>query len=400
MKRAFPVTLVLGLASTALWAQAGTGLDLSINGKNVTAKRAGLFDGRVRLVPAGKGTAESLFANATPTVLEAKIESSTPQGRGMVFSGAYTDGRIRVPFVRTMADDRSAVVVSETADFSGLPKDLAVAEYALVLPLLVAKDPHERMFAFGGEGRVEMFRQDCNDESHRAQSISDNRAFQPYWDIGRVLQLPTGYVVSRANHADTPAYPVDAGKSAPGWADYSETDRGVTVRVKDPAKSAPWAMMIDARKGEFTISPRPADQPPISGADYGKREFAFEMTLHEGSWPAAFPCELPPDVYRKLLAWLDQGKGYTHLAYACGNLGVGAVADKDALYADVIFRSRVQPSVLMRLFYREDAWRMSGIASALLGRSIPRNQPFETWEKIAQEVIEKLRKDGVPEAKP
>lgn len=376
MREALLAVVVLGFLATMLYAQQPAA--------DISQKMAGAIKGRVVLVPAGKGTAESLFANARPIVLEEK-------------AGAYSNGAISVPFTRKIEPVGASALVTETADFSALPKEYAVAEYALVLPLVVAKDEHDRMFAFGAEGRVEMFRMDMNDVDHRAQSISDNRGFQPYWDIGRVLQLPTGFVISRANHADTPAYPVDGGKGAPGWADYSEMDHGVTVAVKDPAKSAPWALMIDARKGEFVISPRPADQPPISGADYGKREFAFEITTHAGSWPAAHPCELPADTYLKLLAWLDRAN---HLGNACGNIGVTPAKDKDTLYRNIALRNRVQPSVLLRIFYRADAWRMSQIATQLLGRSVSRNQTLDAWEKIAQEVLEKLRKDGVPEPKP
>ncbi len=391
MREILLIVFVLGLVATTLYAQQPAA--------DLAQKMAEGIKGRVVLVPAGKGTAESLFADTTPTVLDENAEGWRRDGAHCALVGAYTNGRIRVPFRRAFVPGFNPMAVTETADFSGLPKEYLVAEHALVLPLVVAKDEHDRMLAFGGEGRVEMFRMDMNDVDHRAQSISDNRGFQPYWDIGRVLQLPTGFVISRANHADTPNYVVDGGRSAPGWADYSERGWGVTVRVLDPAKSAPWALMIDARKGELVVSPRPADQPPVSGADCGKRDFAFGITRHEGSWPAAYPCELPADVYTKLLAWLNQGTGFTHLAYACGNIGVTPAKDKDTLYRNIVFRDRVPPSVLLRIFYRADAWRMSQIATQLLGRSVGRNQPFEQWEKIAQEVLEKLRKDGVPEPK-
>jgi hypothetical protein len=32
----------------------------------------------------------------------------------------------------------------------------------------------------------------------------------------------------------------------------------------------------------------------------------------------------------------------------------------------------------------------------LLGKTVPRRQSLDAWDKLAQEVLEKVRKDGVP----
>ena len=68
-------------------------------------------------------------------------------------------------------------------------------------------------------------------------------------------------------------------------------------------------------------------------------------------------------------------------------------------YRRIIFKERVQPSVLLRLLYRGDAWRMSGLARAILGKSVPRNQPLPEWEKIAAEILVKIRAGSLPAPK-
>jgi len=375
-------------------------LELSFKGRSVVRTSPGVFVAGVVLVPAGKGTADSLFSNRVAATLRAQIVRAAVKDDVLTIAGAYTDGKISVPFTRIIdMTVEGRIQVRELADFTRLPVDLAVASHQLGLPLKLGSDEHHRMFAFAGARRVEMFRQDMNDEPMRSLSISDSRAFRPYWDIGGVVQLPGSYRIWRSNHADTPAYTVEEGEGAPGWADYSEIDAGLTLRVIDPAKSAPWSMMIDARTGVFAVCPRPPDQPPVSGKDYGRRDFRFEILMHEGSWPALHPCELPPAAYRRLLLRLDEGKGYNHLSYACGALGIDRGTDKEALYQKILFKERVQPSVMLRLFYRGDAWRMAGIAGDLLGKTVPRSQPLETWEAVSREILEKLRTEDVPNPK-
>ena len=364
-------------------------------------KRPALFIGRVRLVPAGDGTAASLFANRDVTTLKERITLwAGPEGEAVTAHGVYEGAGISIPFSRqiVLPNEGRPFRIVEVAEFDKLPVTFALAEHSLVLPLKVAKDEHHRMFAFGGASRVEMFRMDMNDQSRRSQNISDNRGYRPYWDIGCVLQLPTGYQIWRANHADTRRYVVEEGKGAPGWADYSETDAGFTVKVEDAQTSAPWSMLIDARKGAFVISPRPADQPPISGVDYGKRTFTFTVMLHETSWPALHPCELPVEKYKVLLDSLNAGKGHNNLRYAAGALGITVGRTKEEIHRAFIDTERVQPSVLLRLLYRGDAWRMANVVKDLLGKSVSRNQPFEKWEAINREIIAKLRAEGVPAA--
>ena len=379
-------------------------LDITFRGREFIKKRTGLVEGFVRIVPAGTGSVDSLFANKKVTTLKERIiRAAVEQKTGKLFLyGVYEGDGIGIRFVRVihMSTKKSVFLIVEAVDFKVLPVKFAITEHSLVLPLEVAKDEHHRMFAFGGRERVEMFRMDMNDQHRRTQYISDKRAFRPYWDIGGVLQLATGYQIWRANHADTRRYVVEEGKGAPGWADYSEIDCGITVKVEEPQKLAPWSMRIDARKGEFVISPKPPGGLPIAGKDYRtEKAFAFRLILHGTSWPALHPCELPPESYKKLLDYLNSGKGHNHLRYVGGALGITVGKTKEEIYRAFIDTERVQPSVLLRPLYRGDAWRMSGVVKGLLGKSAPRRQPFEVWEKLTQEIFAKLRKDVAPEAK-
>jgi hypothetical protein len=71
--------------------------------------------------------------------------------------------------------------------------------------------------------------------------------------------------------------------------------------------------------------------------------------------------------------------------------GTKSAAELDALARRIILRERVQPSVLLRLLYRGDGWRMSGLVQELLGRRVPRAQPLEAWDALAREVLDSLR---------
>jgi len=399
---------------------------IRFKGREVVRAREGFVGASVALAEAGDGTLDSLFPHRAAVTLPAKIAAVTAKADALTVTGAYTDGRVSLPFTRTLRlrAGTNAIAVREETDFGRLPADRVVAEHALTLPLVVCADEHLRMLAFGGGGsrrpeavrphgrtatarverprRAEMFRMDMNDERRRNQLISCSRAFRPYWDIGGVLQLPGSYRIWRANHADTMAYPIEDGRGAPGWADYSELDWGITAAVTRPAATAPWAIAIDARKGLLSFAPHPASQIPL--ADRGTRIFEFTLTLHDASWPAAWPCELSFERYKQLLAWLNQGSRYTHLDYVCGRIGVMAPQGRKTpeQMADVcrrvIFKERVQPSVLLRLFYRGDGWRMAGLVQQVLGRRVSRSQPMADWDKLAKELLDTIRKDGPPPA--
>ena len=365
-----------------------------------------LMGGSVALAPAGDGTADSLFAHRLAAVLPAKIERITGAGEHFTTYGAYTNGKIAIPFLRQFraVPGQDAFAVREAADFRHLPPEYLVAEHVLRLPLVLDDNEHHRLSAFGGRRRVEMFRMDSNDERRRNQSISSSRAFQPYWDLGGMRQLPGGYQTWRSNHADTMAYPIEQDTGAPGWADFSRPQSGLTVQVLEPAAAAPWALSIDARRGALSIAAYPASEMPVSGADYGRRDFRFLLVPHASSWPTAHPCELDLPTYRQFLTWLNRGGGFTHLDHVCRELGVAAPEGEKSpeqmedLCDRLILIERVQPSTVLRLLYRGDAWRMSGLVEEVLGRREPRDLAFDRWEKIAREFLARIRQDGVPTA--
>jgi hypothetical protein len=150
--------------------------------------------------------------------------------------------------------------------------------------------------------------------------------------------------------------------------------------VDSPAATAPWAMTIDAREGTFSIEPWPSSQPAVPGATLGRRTFAGEMRLHAGSWPATVPCELDFRTYRSLIDDLD--------CYVDSLIGT---KDPDA----IMYRERLQPSTLLRLTYRNDAWRMAGRV-AKVGIVATRSQSMEKWETDARRYLDIIRTNGVP----
>jgi len=367
----------------------GCGLIDSIKFKNhqVIKAKPGFIGGSISLVPSGSGTIESLFAKDVSTVLKANLQSVEPEAQAIRSEGAYTDGKLEIPFSRQVEIDpkRNIMKISEKVNLSGLGSKYAIAEYSLNLPLVVNSDPHLRMFAFGGEHRVEMLRMDMNDVSRRgSQNISDNRGYWPYWDIAGVLQLPKSYRVWKANHADTMAYPVEEGNGTPGWADYSELEWGMTVKVIDPGRSAPWAIKIDAREGVLSISPYPPSQIPLAGEQSPETEFAFTVEFHETSWPTEYPCELPVELYEELLTEII--RIYPHRIK-------GAVGTSDV--QTIIHKERVQPSIALRALYRGDAWRMQGLLK-LTGKQVPRRQSLRKWEYDAKQFLEYVKEHGVP----
>jgi len=359
-------------------------------GRRVLSAAKGFVGAAVALTEAGDGTAASLFSHKTSVTLKSVLIDSRSAAGTMTFVGAYTDGEIRVPFVRRLRIAAEALDVTEEADFTALPGRCAVARHELHLPLVLAGDPHVRMFGFGGAHRAELFRMDMND-IHRGgkQLISAPRGHWPYWDVAGVLQLPGSYRIWRANHADTMAYPIEDGNGAPGWADYSEPEWGVTALVDEPAGAAPWSIRIDARKGVLTVAPRPPSQPPIAGKQFGKRTFRFRLTFHEKSWPATVRCELPFARYRELLEALAVGSGGRKQPYVLHS-PIGT-SDPET----IIFRERLQPSVVLRTFYRGDAWRMQGRMKAI-GVTVPRNQPVADWDEAAKQYLDHVRTHGMP----
>lgn len=366
---------------------------IRFGGREVVKAEAGFVGASVTLTAAGGGTGESLFSNTAAAVLPAAVDSIEAGGDAITARGSYTDGKLRVPFtrsIRLLAD--AAVHVTEEADFSRLDGQLAVAEHVLRLPLVLCDEPHLRMFAFAAAGRAELFRMDMNDINRGGkQLISAPRGHQPYWDLGGVVQLPGAYRVWKANHADTMAYFVDEGRGAPGWADYSELGGGITAVVDDPNASAPWAIRIDARKGIFAIAPRPPGQMPVAGGDYGRRRLAFRLLLHETSWPARYPCELPLGLYKALLADMSTSRRGKSPWVLYGPTGT---ADIDT----IIHRERIQPSIMLRTLYRGDAWQMQA-RMRTIGVATPRNQPMAAWEKAAAAYLEHIRKHGLPTPK-
>ena len=355
----------------------------------VVAARDGFVGASIRLTRAGTGSIDSLFNNEPGAVLRGVNEKIAAEGNTLAITGQYTDGVLRIPFTRQIKLDGRTIEVIEEVDASSLDAAHLIASHALELPLVVCADEHLRMFGFGSNGRAELFRMDMNDINRGdTQLISAPRGHWPYWDIGGVLQTPGAFRIWKANHADTMAYPLDNAKGAPGWADYSEMEWGITAMVDDPDKSSPWAMVIDARKGVFSIEPRPGSQVPVSGKDYGKRRFAFKLVLHETSWPTAHPCELDLKRYVELLESMgtSNGKPVPWVLYL-----VAGTAD----IPTIIHRERIQPSVMLRSLYRGDAYQMQGRMRSI-GRTTPRNQAMDLWEKEAAIYLEHVKKNGVP----
>jgi len=339
----------------------------------------------VALTPAGDGTAGSLFTNAAAEILAAHIDGIQASADGTVFTvrGSYAGTRHRVPFGRTLTVDAAnqTIEVEEATDFSQLDPAVLVSRYVLRLPLACGTNEHDRMFGFGGARRAELFRMDMNDIARRDQNISAPRGHWPYWDIGGVQYVADSYQIWKANHADTPAYPLEEGTNGPGWADYSERDAGLTVAVTAPVQSAPWSITINARAGVVSIAPFPPSQMPAAGRSLGVRRFHFRLLAHEGSWPATAPCELPFPTYEAFLASIP----YYQLAWAVGTSDIPTV----------IRRERVQPSVILRLLYRGDAWQMTGRMKTI-GINRPRYQSWEQWEADAHLYLAYLRTNGLP----
>ncbi len=148
-------------------------------------------------------------------------------------------------------------------------------------------------------------------------------------------------------------------------------------------------MIINARKGTFTDSPHPASQMPISGADLGKRRIEFVMVFHDTSWPSSWPCELSMGTYKKLLDILNSGKGHNNFKYTAGALGM-------TTFEEIMVKDRVQPSVVMRTLCKS-GWRVGPVMNPVLGKTVGRSYPFEKWEELIKEFIEKLQKDGFPD---
>jgi hypothetical protein len=379
---------------------------IRLKGREVVRAQPGFVGAFISLVRAVDGTADSPFSNAVVAVLPAKL-TSVEVGQGdLAQQGAYTDGKISIPFVRAIGfePDARTVGVQEIADFRKVPADYLVAEHRLALPLVVCQDEHLRMIALGGAKRSELFRMDMNDVPHRAQNISAPRGHQPYWDIGAVLQLTTGHHLWKANHADTPVYPLESGEGAPGWADYSELDWGVTMQVVDPEEVAPWQLLIDARRGIFAIQPHPPSELPVSGADLGRRGFSCTLALHDASWPTTYPCELDFELYKRFLDWLNTPNSRWTPLNIVATWGIGLPVpdgtrtpqEMETIYRRIIFMERLQPSTLLRLLYRGDAYLMQGFMRDVVGKSTPRNQPMDQWEEDAKLFWEKVKRDGFP----
>jgi hypothetical protein len=143
-------------------------------------------------------------------------------------------------------------------------------------------------------------------------------------------------------------------------------------------------MTIDARNGIFSFDLYPASQPAASPSVLGRRTMQFDLQLHEKSWPTTYPCELDFGLYA---AWLES-MGYK------GNYAHTRVVGTSDI-PTVIFRERVQPSVILRSLYAGDAWRMSGMMKSV-GKSSPRNQPMDKWEEDAKFYLDYLRRNGLP----
>ena len=359
--------------------------------REIVKAKAGFVGASVALAPAGRGAAESLFAHEAPTTLPAVITDIRVEKDSIVVRGSYASGELRIPFTRRIevVGAQDTIAVREEADFRTLEPKQTIAKYSLDLPLVLDEDPHLRMFAFGGAHRAELFRMDMNDINRGGkQLISAPRGHWPYWDVAGVLQLAGSYRIWKANHADTLAYPIEEGSGAPGWADYSQPQWGITAVVENPTKAAPWAITIDARKGVFSLAPHPASQMPAAGKDYGKRVFAFQLILHQTSWPATIRCELDFALYEVLLKDIIRGRDRPQPYVLYGPIGT---ADIDT----IIHRERIQPSVILRTLYRGDAWRMRGRMKTI-GRDGPRNQPMAKWEQEAKAYLDYIRRNGLP----
>jgi hypothetical protein len=74
--------------------------------------------------------------------------------------------------------------------------------------------------------------------------------------------------------------------------------------------------------------------------------------------------------------------------------GTRSAEEMKAVYDRVIIMERVQPSVVLRLLYRGDAWIMQGLVRQVLGRERPRNQPLEAWDQDARDLIAKLAEEA------
>lgn len=346
--------------------------------------------GVIRLSRAGDGSLDSLFRHDAVLELSPSVDSVTNEADAVRVVGKYTAGAVAIPFTRTIKRvGNVAISVVEETDFRQLEAAYRVASHQLRLPVSMHAEEHQRMLAFAGTHRVELFRMNMNDVSRREFNISDNRGFIPYWDIGGVLQLPTGYTVWKANHADTMAYPVESGDTAPGWADYSEDDWGVSVQVIDPRAVAPWSVMIDARAGDLSIYPYPPSQPARAGTELGLRKIQFQLHFHESSWPVFYPCELEPSTYLELLAYL-QKKGEPQVT--------GALSTKDLPKGMV--RERVQPSIVLRAMYRGDDWRMGSILKDIGEPDFKRGGPMEEREARANRFLDWVKANGVPTTAP
>lgn len=259
-----------------------------------------------------------------------------------------------------------------------------VAGHQFVLPIKMTEDLHQRMFAFAGKHRVEMFRVDRNDVSRRDLDSSDNRGFIPFWEVGGVLQLPTGYTVWKANHADTMAYPVVEGDAMPGRADSSEEDWGISVQVVDAQRVAPWAVTINAKAGTVAIAGHPSSQPPRAGADLGVRTFTIRLVLHESSWLAFHPCELDVKTYAQLFKNRHARRvGNVYSALATSDLHIGMV------------RERVQPSIVVRSMYGGDDRRRVNIMKHI-GQTIARGRPMAEREASTKAFLDHVHQHGVP----
>jgi hypothetical protein len=340
----------------------------------------------------GAGSAEALFADSTQVVLASMLTDVKEGPRSLTVKGCYTDGTLQVPFTRelVLAAGKATLTVRESADFRVLEDRYLVAGYAFQLPLVLTTDEHLRMFGFAGAARAELFRMDMNDINRGGkQLISSPRGHWPYWDIGGVIQLSGSYQVWKANHADTMAYPIEQGHGLSAWADYSELEWGITCVVNRPRESAPWAIIIDARKGTYTIAAHPSSQIPVSARTLGRRDFSFDLLLHETSWPATYPCELPLPLYERFLRHIVQGSGGKPQPWVL----YGPVGTDDV--AAIVRRERLQPSVIMRTLYRDDAWRMQALMKTI-GKVVPRHQPLSKWEENTREYLEYIKVKGLP----
>lgn len=363
--------------------------EMTFRDRVILRAEPGFGGAEIHLTPAPTNlSAASVFARAPTRVLRPRLARTETREGALTVEGQYTDGAgVALEFHRRFSLERDGrtVRMEETVGFDRLPTAWHVCRYVLRLPLVTTNDPHWRLFGFGCEGRAELFRMDMNDLPRRNQLISAPRAHWPYWDLGGVVQWPGSYRVWKANHADTPAYPLQEGRGAPGWADYSERDWGLTVNLESPMATAPWSVTIDARAGVVLIEPWPALQPPVSGPVLGRRRVGATWIAHDTSWPATIPCELDFATYRALL------------------LDIGDFLDSQIGTSDpetIMFKERIQPSTILRLLYRGDAWRMQGRLKAV-GIEVPRVQPFEKWEADAQRYLDILRERGLPaSAKP